>query len=287
MSRVIIEGPDGAGKTTLGLQLAQDLRLDYLRGRSRGLMVEATWAALEAKTPSVLDRSYLTDVHYSFIYRRTPGSSRLDVYQYCLHVARHCALFVIASRKDYTSTILQALALRYIADSPWMNPDFNVLVQVEGAEQSWSKYELDRLKLLYRDRAKLIDEFPEGGAGCIYPRLEGKEAAFRGAPGCEVMVVGSANKPGRDDLVTAVAMACELSPWTTHFTNYRGADQETMIEKLQPRAVLDLSKASRRTPFEELVTRCKDHLESCSVRPKVLEPGWEVLTEDPWERKGK
>lgn len=85
---IVLEGPDGMGKTTLGLALSDALRFGFYRRRVQHCMMSETRRTFEFCDSNVVDRFYLTDRVYSHVHGRAPGLSRTDLYKVCLMAER-------------------------------------------------------------------------------------------------------------------------------------------------------------------------------------------------------
>ena len=124
MSNIILEGPDGAGKTTLGLKLSSKTNRGYYRRRTPFDMEAETFRALEMDDV-VLDRSWITDVIYSAKSGRVPALGRTGLYTCGLIAAKNCLLYIKLVNRQISSVDageVDQLRRAYLKQH-WSEPD--------------------------------------------------------------------------------------------------------------------------------------------------------------------
>jgi hypothetical protein len=98
----ILEGPDGAGKTTLATRIAKIFGAQYIHhGSYRNVKslgkvyVDSLMLAVQGQTPVVLDRSWLSEPIYADVFRG--GKDRLgpEGVRFLNRLALRCRAFVI------------------------------------------------------------------------------------------------------------------------------------------------------------------------------------------------
>jgi hypothetical protein len=178
MCRIILEGPDGVGKTTLGLKLSSVLGLGYYRKRTRADMQRATIDPLAFMKDCILDRSWMTDLVYSRVMHRIPGIGRREVYHAGLLAARSCALYLTLIPQGVLSGSYQT-ELRRLYD---VDPHNRIGPAGNGALAHWSLPETaifmnekpgdEEVKSIidrYKENAKAVDSCPSNGKGAHGP----------------------------------------------------------------------------------------------------------------------
>lgn len=261
MSRIILEGVDGTGKTTLGMRLADECRLGYYRKRCMHGIPEETERALRM-TDCVLDRSWMTDVIYSKVYGRVPGCSRASIYKFGLLAARNCCLYLTLQEETWSETskttdryrLDQAYSVRH-----WSVPyKFSVGTWARPSESSF-----DSLIQMYKNHEKIVDACPSSGLGSAGP--------------CDVLVNWTEPTP----IICDLMFACGVAPWQVHFADFRESSDK-LNEWFQPKLIIgDLKNEINMKSFESAREKLSSQLLAAGCSVNSLEAGWRVLKEGP------
>ena len=84
--RIIIEGCDGTGKTTLAKKLAKKYDLDYMHFRNTDPTDKTFYVQSLRKESFVYDRNFISEIVYPKVFNRKPKINRRginDIYFYC------------------------------------------------------------------------------------------------------------------------------------------------------------------------------------------------------------
>lgn len=169
MARVIFEGSNNSGKTTLAMRFADHWGLAYYRKRTMAgvpaaLMQMCTDPAFD---DAVVDRAWLSEVHYSEVKGRTPAISRTDLYH--LAVMANCKVacqIKLANSATEELTDQSRLYARFIQPH-WseINPDRTALWTTDPKRmtaENWNDI-YDELCGFYRREASEFDtvQFPK------------------------------------------------------------------------------------------------------------------------------
>lgn len=236
MARVILEGPDKVGKTTLGISLADRLGLGYYRRRTMVGMFSETVRGFSSLDDCVLDRSWLTDLAYARAFNRSPGCSRTDVYRFGLLAASKTALLLLCqpSKEDTVDND----ARRFYRDADhWSLPRFQTKV-VNLFDYGTKENAVARVADLYHEVSVKVDSNPNpGGMGASTP--------------CDVVIYWESN-----ELLFDLLFAAGLRPDQVHIEWGMGRfheDKQARIEEyFKPKLVIH-QKAFKILPDKSFV----------------------------------
>lgn len=259
MCRVILEGPDGAGKTTLGMQMADEIGLGFYRRRTLCSMLDETIRGLGTLKDCVLDRSWLTDVFYSKALGRSPGCSRTDIYRFGLLAAARCALHLIC--------------LPPAGDKPRNELEERLLLQYEHEPLHWSvpraqnrfltpinlgQDALSAAMEIYEDTSRRVDSNPDkSGTGSSVP--------------CPILMYWH-----EWDRVLDLLFSCGVRPDEVHICDFSEASSD-LEDYFKPKLIVHGKsfKYDLRTDFNRARAYMMDSMRAAGIEPQVLEKGWE------------
>ena len=237
MSLVILEGPDGVGKTTLGLKLASILTgFAYYRRRVRVSIRDETIESL-IREATILDRSWMTDLIYSEIGSRAPGCSRSDLYRFGLLAARRCALHLTLIGNSGSPSQLET---HYkMRQDHWSLPATSMVLDPKPSDDEIRE---DILPAIARG-ANMVANCPSKGMGSCTP--------------CPTLVIGS-----YCDLMGDILWCSGIRPREVHiidlfdWTHY----EDEITEFFKPTTVLDFRKGLEVSRAEYTIAQIHDQV---------------------------
>lgn len=266
MGRIILEGPDRTGKTTLGLKMADRLGLGFYRKRALHGMRSETIRAL-SMNDCVVDRSWLTDVHYSKAKGRSPGSSRADLYRYGLIAARYAAaVFKLVpvrdpERDDPIDGTYERITQLY-AQAHWTEPYQTYIFHPMVTDN-----DVEEMVVMYRRGAELVDRCP------------GSLPSF-GSPGqCHLLLLWEYS-----DLLGDLLFQLGIMPRDVHICNPMPGEKDEIVDHFKGAVVIEPPKVRKFSvaTYGDILTDVMRAIDDADVPRKAcgLEAGVNIHDED-------
>lgn len=92
---IIIEGPDGAGKSTIAKIIAKKLKLKYIHGTYKDPS-DLSWFTHSIQAGTVIDRSFISEIIYSKVLGRTCRISDSDI-RIIERLLQHAVIFYVTA----------------------------------------------------------------------------------------------------------------------------------------------------------------------------------------------
>lgn len=260
MATLVLEGPNRAGKTTVGLQLADQLGLAYYRRRTAWMKTAETTRALKLPD-SIVDRSWLTDIYYSKLRKRTPEADIGTLYYYGLLAAKHCTLVVVILPEDCRGDDLTKL----YKGGHWTCPNQTIMLAT-----SIDKLQ-DAIEESYQEAIawQTVGETPSYDDDQLGTLASNPDE-------CYALVTG----PRWSKALGEALFAVGLQPREVHFTTESDQDElDEKIERYKPELILKTAKVPEtQVEFDNLLNRLSKAFFKLGREIAPLEDDYSTMT---------